>query len=445
MFSLGAMEFSHFLLATAALVGLAHLFGYLAEKLLMPRVIGEVCAGLVLGYTVLGNFYPQAFQWLFLGFEQEESLFALMYQIGLMMLMFCSGLKFNSKLAKGDGKITASVILGSTILPFAIGWFAASFFNIEQFLGTANNLLSLKIVIALSIAVTSIPVISKIFNDLGIMHSRFSKLIIISAGLHDIILWIALGVAISIVGGGVAVTFGSVAQSIFVTIGFVVISLISLYILFKKLTTTKVNFLFQKSCVGYTLFIMFVLAATAGYLKIETIFGALIAGIAVKAGLPEKLVNRIEMSVTNISFSWFIPVYFAIVGLQLNLSKFDFGLFLKFLIFATIAQGLFVYFSCRLIKLDRLTSFNFGMAMNARGGPGIVISTVAYGAGVINEEFFAILVMLALVSSWIAGTWLRFLLKKGWRLMPGDEHLVTKQLDEDLIYNKKLKPLRKPT
>ena len=121
MFSLESMEFSHFLLATAVLVGLAHFLGYLAEKLLIPRVIAEVCAGVVLGYTILGNFYPQAFQWLFLGFEQEGSLFALMCQLGLMMLMFCSGLKFNSKLTKGDGKITASIVLGSTILPFTIG------------------------------------------------------------------------------------------------------------------------------------------------------------------------------------------------------------------------------------------------------------------------------------------------------------------------------------
>ena len=74
--------------------------------------------------------------------------------------------------------------------------------------------------------------------------------------------------------------------------------------------------------------------------------------------------------------------------------------------------------------LDHLTSFNFAMAMNARGGPGIVLSTVAFSAGIINQAFFGVLVMLALVTSWFAGSWLRFVVNKGWRLMPSDEGLV---------------------
>jgi Kef-type K+ transport system membrane component KefB len=438
MFSFSSLELSHFLLATAILLALAHLLGYLCERVMIPRVIGEVAAGLVLGPTLLGYFYPHAFTWLFNGFPQEGRMFGLMYQIGLTLLMFCSGLKFHTKLKKGDGKITTAIILASTILPFALGWLATSLINFNQFLGPANNVFSIKIIVAISIAVTSIPVISKIFNDLGIMHSRFAKLIIAIAGVHDILLWVALGIATSVAAGhGGPVTASTVFSSIGITLAFVVGSLLVLHLLFKKLTIRNGNFLFRASHVGYFLFIMFVLASIAGYLNIDTIYGALIAGIGAKITLPPTLFKRLEQSVIHISFSWFIPVYFAVVGLQLDLAKhFELLFFLGYLIFATLAQSIIVFLACKLIRQDRLTSFNFAMAMNARGGPGIVLSTVAYSAGIINQDFFGILVMLALVTSWLAGSWLRLVLNKGLRLMPGDEGIVPEKInnDNDIVY-----------
>jgi Kef-type K+ transport system membrane component KefB len=182
---------------------------------------------------------------------------------------------------------------------------------------------------------------------------------------------------------------------------------------------------------------MFVLASIAGYLNIDTIYGALIAGIGAKITLPPTLFKRLEQSVIHISFSWFIPVYFAVVGLQLDLAKhFELLFFLGYLIFATLAQSIIVFLACKLIRQDRLTSFNFAMAMNARGGPGIVLSTVAYSAGIINQDFFGILVMLALVTSWLAGSWLRLVLNKGLRLMPGDEGIVPEKInnDNDIVY-----------
>jgi len=425
VFDFTNLELSHFLLAMAILLALAHLLGFLAERLMIPRVIGEVAAGLVLGPTLLGFFFPHAFTWLFAGFPQEDRMFGLMYQIGLTLLMFCSGLKFHTKLKNGDGKITAVIVLASTILPFALGWVATDFINFGQFIGPAKSEFALKIVIAISIAVTSIPVISKIFNDLGIMHSRFAKLVIAIAGVHDILLWVALGIATAVVGHGGPVTAGTVLSSVGVTAAFVIITMFILHYLFKKLTIRNGNFLFRASHIGYFLLITFVVSAIAGYLNVDTIFGALLAGIGAKVTLPSTLFKRLEQSVVHISFSWFIPVYFAIVGLKLDLAKhFEPVFFLKYLLFATLTQSIIVYFACKIIRQDRLTSFNFAMAMNARGGPGIVLSTVAYSAGIINQDFFSILVLLALITSWFAGTWLRLVLNKGWRLMPGDEALI---------------------
>ncbi|MFP5105852.1 cation:proton antiporter [Neobacillus sp. C211] len=425
MFNFSSIDLSHFLLAMSVLLGLAHLLGYLAERLMVPRVIGEVSAGLVLGPTILGYFFPHAFTWLFAGFPQEDRMFGLMYQIGLTLLMFCSGLNMHTKLKRGDGKIVTVIVLASTILPFALGWLATYLLDFKQFLGPANSNFAIKIVIGISVSVTSIPVISKIFHDLGIMHSRFAKLVVAIAGVHDTFLWGALGIATAVAEHGGPVTVSAVFKSIGITTAFVIVTMFALYLLFKKLTIRKGNFLFRASHIGYFLFIVFVVSAIAGYLHVETIFGALLAGIGAKLTLPSTLFERLKQSVVHISFSWFIPVYFAVVGLNLNLAKnFQTLFFLKYLIFATLTQSIIVFFACKIIRQNFLTSMNFAMAMNARGGPGIVLSTVAFSAGIINQDFFGILVMLSLITSWMAGSWLRFVLNKGWIFMPGDEGLL---------------------
>ncbi|KEF36148.1 transporter, CPA2 family [Schinkia azotoformans MEV2011] len=432
MFSLTSAEISHFLLAMGCLLATAHLLGFLAERIFIPRVIGEVAAGLVLGPTLLGHFFPDAFQWLFLGFPTEDKLFGLLYQFGLLMLMFTSGLKFQTQFNKEDIKLTSGLVIGATIPAFIVGWFAADLFNIAPFIGSANNPLAMKIVIAISIAITSIPVISKIFNDLGIMHTRFAKIVVACAGIHDIFLWVALGFATTLASQSGVFTVSTAMSSLGTSIAFIVGTFLLGYFLFKRLTITKQNLLFRSSNLGYFLFIMFILASIAGNLHVETIFGALLAGIVAKVALPKTLSERVEQGVSNISFSWFIPIYFATVGLQLDLVRhFSLLFFIGYLLFATLTQTLAVYITSRIMKQDRFTSFNLGVAINDRGGPGIVLSSVAYTAGIINQEFFAILVMLALVTSWIPGTWLRVVVNKGWRLMPGDENLVLKYTNED--------------
>ena len=137
------------------------------------------------------------------------------------------------------------------------------------------------------------------------------------------------------------------------------------------MTIRKENFLFRASHIGYFLFIMFVVSAVAGYLNVETMFGALLAGIGAKLALPTTLFKRLEQSVLHISFSWFIPLYFAIVGLKLDLAKhFEPLFFLQFLVLSMLVQSIIVYLACKWIRQDHLTSINFPMTMNAREGAG---------------------------------------------------------------------------
>lgn len=441
LFSMSSADIARFLFAVAALLFACNLLGYVAERLTVPRIIGEVAGGLVLGPTLLGFFSPHAFHWLFLGFGSEGQLFGFLSELGLIMLMFNSGLKFQYRFQKADAKIGLSIIVASTVIPFAIGWLSTGVIHPAQFLGPDHSVVALKIIIAISIAVTSIPVISKIFSDLGIMHSRFAKIIVGIAGVHDIILWVALAIASGLAVAHQGVNAAVLGKGLGVTFGFLLVCLFVVPWILKKVTAKRANYIFRASFLGYFLLVLLVLADIAGYLKVDVMYGALLAGVATKLALPEHLWKRVENSVREISFSFFIPLYFGIVGLELNLAtNFNVGFFVLYLLFATIVQSIVVYFTSRVMKNDKLTSFNLAAAMNARGGPGIVLSQVAFAAGIINQNFFAILVMLALMTSWMAGSWLRYVLARGKLLMPGDENLVIEKAQEDVVWERPAVP-----
>lgn len=442
MFTLASGDLARFLFGMVVLLAAANLLGYVAERLSIPRVIGEVAGGLLLGPTFLGTVFPSWFHWLYQGFSSEGSLFGLIYYLGELLLLYTAGLKFQSRFAKSDIKTGIAIIVGSTIIPFIVGWLSTYVFNPSQFLGPDNSVLALKIIVAISIAVTSIPVISKIFADLGIMHSRFAKIIVAIAGVHDLILWVALAIASGIVvgahGGGAVggINVWVVSKSLLVTFAFLIVCIGVVPWVLRRITSKRGNLLFRASFLGYFLVILFALSDIAGYLQVDVMYGAILAGVATKFSLPEHVFKRLEQGVVGISYSFFIPLYFAIIGMQLNLAKnFSFGFFILYLIFATVVQSVVVYFTCRAIKTDKLTSINFAAAMNARGGPGIVLSSTAYALGIINQNFFAILVMLALVTSWMAGWWLRYVLKSGKRLMPGDENLVIEKAQEEVQFD----------
>jgi len=125
---------------------------------------------------------------------------------------------------------------------------------------------------------------------------------------------------------------------------------------------------------------------------------AFAAGIAVGAAIA---------SIEGFSFAFFIPIYFAIVGLRLDLLHgFSIAFFLLFLLLACAIKAGSVCLGARLAGETSGSSVNLAVALNARGGPGIVVASVAYAAGIIGQPFYAALVMLAIVTSLLAGSWL---------------------------------------
>jgi Kef-type K+ transport system membrane component KefB len=381
----------------------------------MPRVVGEIVGGLVMSPTILGFFFPQVYHWMFNAFESEGKLLAMIYWLGLVLLMFGSGFEIQKSLSGDDKKTVTAIFIGSTALPLLAGWAAPRFYDFSWLIGTGGNLQALFIVIAIATAVTSIPVISKIFIDLKIMDTRFAKIVLATATTHDILLYVMLAVATGLVGTASASMY-DVSVVVTLTLGFFVITLLVMPCIIRYINASRYNLLLKSSPGGYVLFICFLFAAIASVLKVNVVFGALLAGMIVGM-LPDANLQGAKTHIKEMSLAFFTPLYFAIVGLQLDLIRhFDLFFFIGFFVFTSFFSIVGTMLALRFIKKGWFPSFNYGVAMCTRGGPGIVLASVALSAGIINETFYSVLVMVAIVTSLLAGYWFQYVLRQGWQL-----------------------------
>ena len=390
------------LIAIALLLLFAFTFGTLLEKIKGPRVVGEILGGMILGGSCLFLLLPSLSQQIFFAYPEEGKVLNIFYQLGLIFLMFLSGYNTDIKVDKSNAKTISLVFIGATVLPMAG---SIPFFGVfrEHFIGSINNEFAYCLVFAIGVAITSIPVISKIFFDMGIMNTAFSNTVLTVSTFQDLVLWILLNVATKIAQSG-EIKLVEMIIIVAVTIGiFIAIYLISKFIKQIKNQWKPVTF--------YSLSFS-ALLLTCGLLYmlgINIMYSAFVVGYLIKAvfGTEEVVKTRMK-SLENIAFSFFIPIYFALVGIQLNVVH-DFSP-LRFLLFFAIAFGLEFIGTWVLLLFSGLkmsTKLNFAITMNARGGPGIVLATVAYSYNIISLEFFTVLILTTMLSSMIAGYYLR--------------------------------------
>ena len=189
------------LTAIALLLLSAFLMGELMEKIKAPRVVGEITGGILLGSTFLYRLFPNQIGNIFMAYEMEGKVLNIFYQLGLIFLMFLSGYNTKLEVDRRNIKTISCVFAGATVLPMLgaipfIGLFR------EDFIGSTCNELSFGLVFTIGVAITSIPVISKIFFDMGIMNTHFSNIVLTVSTFQDLCLWILLNAATRIAETG---------------------------------------------------------------------------------------------------------------------------------------------------------------------------------------------------------------------------------------------------
>ena len=408
----------------------AHAFGYVFERLSQPRLIGEILAGVVLGPFVLGKIASPEFTLLFtnpiLGADKTGLVLSLVYWLGLLLLMFISGSEVQGLLSTSNRHETAWLLGVGTPLPFSFVMIIGllGLIPMGSLIGVHGTKMSTLLVLACAAAVTSIPVISRIFQDLRILHTRFASLVLGTAMLEDVGLWGVLAIATALSDHKSSVADSLIATNVYhvaVTVGYVACALLVVPRLLKKVRRFDASAVSQHSLVTYAIALLCFFVGVAAGLGVSGVFAAFLAGYALINGTRDReksALNGSLQAIKSVAFGVFIPVYFAIVGYRLSFGHdFSIVMLLSFLLGSTLIVLISVGLAAKLAGFRGLDIINLAIVSNARGGPGIVLASIAFDAGLISGALCTTLVISALFTSQMAGWWLRFVLRRGWPLL----------------------------
>ena len=410
------------------LVALAQLLGYLFMKLRQPKVLGEILAGIVLGPALLGRL-PFASE-LMEATQRQGSILTFVYWLGLLLLMFLSGAETRQLFSRDERREVGWLTVVGTGVPFVLGLALGPSLIRPVLAGPHGNRVSLIIVLAVGVAVTSVPVVSKIFADLKILHTRFARLVLGVAVIEDIVLWLALAIATSLAGKTI-LNPHEIASHLGITIGFFVVGLTIMPRIVKRINKARFNVVAKQAPVAYAIAVLLAYCVIAGALDVSLVFAAFLAGFAVVHKKRRLFADALD-AIGKVSFAFFIPVYFAIVGLKLDLIRsLSLWLLVAFIMGSCFVKVISVSVAARLAGFRGLDLFNLAITTNARGGPGIVLASVAFDAGIISAKFYTTLVLAAVFTSQIAGAWLDYVLRKGWPLLtPAASDLTVTSAEE---------------
>jgi Kef-type K+ transport system membrane component KefB len=404
------------LLVLLLLVGFAQLLGYLFVKLRQPKVVGEILAGIVLGPALLGRL--PFFSHLIDSAKHQGNVLDFVYWLGLLLLMFLSGAETQQLFSREERREVGWLGVVGTGIPFVLGLVVGPWLIRPELAGPNGNRISLIIILAVGVAVTSVPVVSKIFADLKILHTRFARLVLGVAVLEDIALWLALAVATAMAGKTV-LNPRAMSYHLLATIAFFVLGLTIVPRIIKKINKSRFNIVAKNSPVGYAIAVLLAYCAVAGALQVSLVFAAFLAGFAVVHKKRRLFADALD-AIGKVSFAFFVPVYFAIVGLKLDLIRgVSLWMIVAFVVGTCVVKILSVSLAGRFAGFRGLDLINLAITTNARGGPGIVLASVAFDAGIISPKFYTTLVIAAVLTSQFAGAWLDYVLRKGWPLLSG--------------------------
>jgi Kef-type K+ transport system membrane component KefB len=400
-----------FLLQAGLLVLLAFLCGRLAVRLKMPPVAGELCVGVLLGPTVLGNAAPAVAEWLLPRSTEQFHLLDALSQLGLVLLVGVTGMELDTRLVRRQGTTALTVGLGGLLLPLALG-FAAGQAAPASLIPESTDRFVFSMFLAVALCVSALPVIAKILTDMNLLHRNVGQLTLAAGVVDDLIGWILLSVVSATAVG--AVGAGSVARPLAAT----AVTLAVTFFVARPLVTRAMRAAERSGdsrsiVAGATSFIVLSAAATHA-IGLEAMFGAFLAGLLLGTG--SRAVRTRLAPLHTVVLSVFAPLFFAAAGLRVDL-----GALARFevlvaavvlLLIAVVSKVVGVYAGARIAGIGTWESLALGGALNARGVIQLVIATIGLRIGVLTTTTYTLVVLVAIVTSLMAPPVLRFAMRR---------------------------------
>jgi Kef-type K+ transport system membrane component KefB len=378
----------------------ARLFGWFFKKIGQPSVIGEIIAGIALGPSLLGMYFPDFFHALFPPDSLENLKF--LSQIGLILFMFVIGMELDIKVLKNRAKEAVVISHASIVIPFALG-IGLAYFVYNRFAPEGVKFLSFSLFMGIAMSITAFPVLARIVQERGMHKTKLGAIVITCAAADDITAWCLLAVVIAIVKAG---TFES---SMFI------ISLAALYVLIMiflvKPFLKRIGDLYgskdslSKPVVAIFFLILIISSYATELVGIHALFGAFMMG-TIMPDVP-KFRTVFIAKVEDVSVILLLPLFFVFTGLRTEIGLINDPYLWKvtglIILVAVVGKFFGSALAAKFVGQNWRNSLIIGALMNTRGLMELIVLNIGLGLGVLTPEVFTMMVIMALVTTFMTG------------------------------------------
>lgn len=378
----------------------ARFFGWVFRKIGQPSVIGEIIAGIVLGPSLLGLYFPEFSISLF----PVESLGNLQFlsQIGLILFMFVIGMELDLKVLQNRAKEAIVISHASIVIPFALG-IGLAYFVYFKFAPEGVAFLPFALFMGIALSITAFPVLARIVQERGIHKTKLGAIVITCAAADDITAWCLLAAVIAIVKAG---TFVSSLYIIGLAIAYVLVMLFVVKPFLKKIgelygTKNSLN----KPVVAIFFLILIISSYCTEIIGIHALFGAFMTGVI----MPDitKFRNLFIEKVEDVSVILLLPLFFVYTGLRTEIGLINDPYLWKvtgFIILVAVVGKFFgSALAAKFVGQSWRDSLTIGALMNTRGLMELIVLNIGLDLKVLTPEVFTMMVIMALVTTFMTG------------------------------------------
>lgn len=401
----------HFFLQLALILAVCRFVGYLGRRFLgQAQVVGEMLAGVIIGPSVVGAFFPQFEAWLFPkellidGVITRHPSMQILYvvsQLGLVLYMFCVGLEFNVGLLKKKSASAFSVSASGIVFPFLLGGTASFALHGDGTYFPENiSHVSAALFLGAAMCITAFPMLARILYERGITKTSMGTLALAAAAFDDGFAWCLLAVVL-------AITKGSATIAI-VALGGAFIFAVVMFVIGRKLLAhleswTQREGEVTQPILGVVMIVLLLGAWFTDAIQIYAVFGAFIVGVCMPRGLLNETLKR---TIDNLSTVLLLPLFFTYSGLNTQISLLNSPLLWAvtgmLCLIAIAGKGVGCMIAARFAGESWRNAAAIGTLMNARGLIELIILNFGLQAGVITPTLFTMMVLMAIITTLMA-------------------------------------------
>lgn len=388
------------LLQIITIILTARIFGFLFKKIGQPTVIGEIIAGIFLGPSFMGLFFPEFSLFLF----PKSSLSNLQFisQIGLILFMFIVGMELDLSTLKKKAHEAVIISHASIVFPFALG-IGLAYYMYNSFAPDNIGFLSFALFIGISLSITAFPVLARIVQERQLTKTRLGAIVITCAAADDITAWCILAAVIAIVKAGSLLSAGYV---ILMAVAYVFLMLKVLRPFLKRIGDIYSN---EDTLSKPVVAIFFVTLLISAYITesigIHALFGAFMAGVVMPQNLHFR--NTLIEKVEDVSLIILLPLFFVFTGLRTQIGLLNEAHMWEtcMVVVALAVTGKFLgsAIAARFVGQSWKDSLSIGALMNTRGLMELIVLNIGFDLGILSPSVFAMMVIMALLTTFMTG------------------------------------------